>query len=281
MLSLNVALDELLVRHNFNFAAVYSPGGQLLAQSGKRTSSLQTFTRDINFQDANLGYVLIELDPGLLQQRMQRVWVGSLVIHGLIALLTAGIIWFYGDMVYLWVTLRISGRASIPIAEDVPQHPETEINRRTLLVIKIRPSRLVPVEGIIEAARLYEGELETASDEEWLVTFDTRCQLSNSLRCGLLIREITMLQTGKLHFKAGIDSASSDDLSMLRKQASYLASVSKQNLVVSERVNREIQANRITNAKTQQDELIPAEIKSHPFHSSLTGDGEVYVVEGQ
>lgn len=81
------------------------------------------------------------------------------------------------------------------------------------------------------------------------------------------------MRSGKLHFKAAIDSASVDELSMLRKQASYLASVSDQNLVVSQRVNKEIH--------DKSAEPIPGKIVLHRLHSSLTADGEVYIVDSQ
>ena len=135
-------------------------------------------------------------------------------------------------------------------------------------MVKIKPARLVPVEGISKACALYSGHLETLSDEEWLLTFDKNDQLFRSLRCGLLIRELVRLQTGKLYFKGGIDSATIDDLPMLRKQASYLASVSDENLLVSQRVNKLIQAEYLSN-----------NIQSQQFHSSLTAEGEVYYVE--
>lgn len=273
VLSLNVALDKLLARHNFDFAAVYNPDSQLLAQSGKHTNSHRSFTRDINFQDANLGYVLIELDSGLLQQRKQQILFTLLFIHSLIALLTMCFIWFYGDLTFLWVTSTVKYHTAKLVDEETSHHLEPPTDRCTLLVLKIKPARLVPLDGINKACLLYGGQLETASDEEWLITFDTDEQLSRSLCCGLLIKEITMLQTRKLHFKAGIDSGSVDELPMLRKQASYLASVSDQNLVVSQQVNKEIHDVSV--------EPIPGKIVLHQFHSSLTADGGVYVVDSQ
>jgi uncharacterized membrane protein affecting hemolysin expression len=270
VLSLNVLLDQLLARHNFNFAAVYNPDSKLLAQSGKHNNSRRSFTRDINFQDANLGYLLIELNSGLLHERSQQILFTLLFIHGLIALLTVCLIWFYGDLTYLWVANTGKSHAVQSAHERTPQE-EPPTDHCTLLVLKIKPARLVPLDEINQACSLYGGLLETATDEEWLVTFSTSDQLSRSLCCGLLIKEIAILHTGKLHFKAGIDMAPVDELSMLRKQASYLASVSDQNLVVSQRINREILDN--------PGDPVPGKIVSHQFHSSLTGDGEVYLVE--
>lgn len=272
VLSLNVVLDQLLARHNFDFAAVYNPDSQLLAQSGKSNRSQPSFSRDINFQDANLGYVVIELDSGLLQQRLQQILFISLLLHCLIALLTMGFIWFYGDLAYLWLSSNVKNDPAKPVDEETLHQDEPATGRCTLLVLKIKPARLVPLDGINKACALYGGRLETASDEEWLITFDTNEQLSRSLCCGLLIKELAM-QSGKLHFKAAIDSASVDELSMLRKQASYLASVSDQNLVVSQRVNKEIH--------DKSAEPIPGKIVLHRLHSSLTADGEVYIVDSQ
>jgi hypothetical protein len=150
----------------------------------------------------------------------------------------------------------------------VPAVMEAVTNNRSTLAVKIKPARLVPVKGIRKACALYGGLLETLSDEEWLLTFDKNDQLFRSLRCGLLIRELVRLQTGNLYFKGGIDSATIDDLPILRKQASYLASVSDENLLVSQRVNKQI-----------QDEYLSTNIHSQEFHSSLTADGEVYYVE--
>ena len=271
VLSLNVVLDQLLVRHNFDFAAVYNPDSQLLAQSGKATGSRQSFTRDINFQDANLGYLVIELDSSLIQQRLQQILFASLFIHCLIALFTAAFIWFYSDLAYLWLTSIVTYRPANSVNAETLQDAQAS-SRCTLLVLKIKPARLVPLEGIKKACSLYGGQLETASDEEWLITFDTNEQLSRSLCCGLLIKEIAT-RSGNLHFKSGIDSASIDELPMLRKQASYLASVSDQNLVVSQRVNKEIH--------DKSAEPIPGKIVLHRFHSSLIADGEVYVVDSQ
>tara|TARA_B100002003_G_scaffold222346_1_gene226088 strand:+ start:17002 stop:18024 length:1023 start_codon:yes stop_codon:yes gene_type:complete len=270
VLSLNVVLDELLARHNFDFAAIYNPDSQLLAQSGKHTTSRQSFTRDINFQDANLGHVLIELDSGLLKKRHQQIWIGSLLLHSLIGVLTTLFIWFYGDLAYLWINRTVDRRRTKP-ADETHHHQEVPTNYCSLLCVKIKPARLVPLEDIKKACALYGGQLEAASNEEWLITFTAESQLFQSICCGLLIKEILPKQAGKILFKAGIDAGSIEDLPLLRKQASYLASVSDQNLVISERVNEKVYDTSI--------DSIPITIESRQYHSTLITGGEVYVVE--
>lgn len=272
ILSLNVVLDNLLARNNFSFAAIYDSDNNLLAQSGKHSSNENSYTRDINFEDSSLGYALIELDSSQSQDKLLTILATSLILHSLIALVTFSLIWFYGDLFYLWVSYP-TGKTRLKVKKteaDVPTLAEPATDTRATLVVKIKPARLVPIEGIIKACALYGGQLETLSNEEWLLTFDKNDQLFRSIRCGLLIREIIRLQTGNLYFKAGVDAATLEELPMLRKQASYLASVSDENLLVSQRV-----AERI------QNEHISTNIQSQQFHSSLTADGEVYFVESQ
>ena len=273
VLSLNVILDELYNRNNFDFAAIYDPENNLLAQSGKHFGHQFVFTRDINFQDANLGHVMIELDASALEQKLQQVIIASGIIHGALIILTLGLIWFYGDLFYLWLTHTPvpEERVKIPIY-NLPPEAERPTSHRTLLALRLKPARLVPFDTIQDAATLFGADVETISNEEWLLTFNCRDQLENGLRCGLLITEIASLQTGNISVKAGLDSAPEDDLIMLRKQVRYLASVSDQNLLVSQRVNRKIHSENGKNLSGQ--------IETHQFHSSLTADGEVYVVEG-
>jgi len=268
ILSLNVVLDDLLARHNFNFAAIYDPDNNLLAQSGKHSSSEDSFTGDISFEVSSLGHVLIELDSNQSQGKFTIILAVSIGLHCLIALMTLGLIWFYGDLVYLWVTTP-PGKVRLKNKEtNIPALTKPSTNNRSMLVVKIKPARLVPVEGISKACSLYSGQLETLSNEEWLLTFDKSDQLLSSIRCGLLIREIIRLQPGNLYFKGGVDSSAVEELPMLHKHASYLASVSDENLLVSQRVNQKI-----------QDQHLSGNVKSQEFHSSLTADGEVYYVE--
>jgi hypothetical protein len=278
ILSLNVVLDDLLTRNNFSFAAIYDPDSNLLAQSGKHSSTEHSYTSDISFEVSALGHVLIELDSSQSQNKLQVILVASVVLHSLIAFITLGLIWFYSDLLFLWVSVP-PGRSHTKTEEEeseVPAITEAVTRYRSTLVVKIKPARLAPVEGINKACALYGGHLEALSDEEWLLTFDRGDQLFRSLRCGLLIRELVRLQPGNLYFKGGIDSAMIDDLPMLRKQASYLASVSDENLLVSQRVNKQIQDEYLsTNTSTNTS----TNIQSQQFHSSLTADGEVYYVE--
>ncbi len=270
VLSLNVVLDELLARHNFDFAAIYNPDSRLLAQSGKHTTSRQSFTGDINFQDTNLGHVLIELNSGSINERHQQIWISSLLLHTLIAVLTALFIWYYGDLAYPWITRTVDFRQPKPDKKSI-YHQEVSTDFCSLLSVKIKPARLVPLENIKMACELYGGHLEAASSEEWMITFTSESQLFQSICCGLLIQEILPQHAGKILFKAGIDSGPIEDLSMLRKQASYLASVSDQNLLISERVNEKVYETSI--------DSIPISIESRQYHSALVTGGEVYVVE--
>ena len=270
ILSLNVMLDDLLTRNNFSFAAIYDPDSNLLAQSGKHSSTEHSYTSDISFEVSALGHVLIELDSSQSQNKLQIILFAALILHGLIAVITLGIIWFYSDLLFLWISVppETSHAETNGEESEVPAATEPVTSNRSALVVKIKPARLVPVAGIGKACSLYGGYLETVSDEEWLLTFDKKDQLFRSIRCGLLIRELVRLQTGNLYFKGGIDSATIDDLPMLRKQASYLASVSDENLLVSQEVNKQI-----------REEHLSTNIQSQEFHSSSTADGEVYYVE--
>lgn len=270
ILSLNVVLNELLARNNFHFAAIYDPDNNLLAQSGRHINSNHSYTRNINFESSTLGHVLIELDSSRSEKKLRVVFATSLILHGFIFFITLGIIWFYGDRLQNWLYERSTRVRTDAIKEvrDEPTQTEPPTDNRSTLAIKIKPARLVPLAAIGKACSLYNGQLETLSDEEWLLTFDKADQLFRSIRCGLLIREIVKLQPGNLYFKGGIDSASADDLPMLRKQSSYLASVSDENLLVSKRVNRQL-----------QEHYSETGIAAQQFHSSLIADDEVFYVE--
>lgn len=275
LLSLNVVLDDLLANESFEFAAIYDTNNNLLAQSGKQQKPQQSYTRSIIFQDSSLGHVLVTLETRTRTEKIIQILAGALMLHLLIALLVTGLIWFYGDLMYLWITkqpLKTHAKFNpgTAIQRDAESSLEAEpvINERTLLAIKIRPARLAPTESIARACTLYNGKLDKISDEEWCLSFDTSDQLGKSVRCGLLIKKIVDLQARKLSFKAGIDAAPKEDMSMLRKQTSYLASLSDQNLLVSQGVNAQILKSRLSPM-----------IKSLPFHSSASTDGKVYYLE--
>ncbi len=272
ILSLNVLLDDLLSGNSFDFAAIYDSDNKLLAQSGQQEDGQNAYTRVINFQNSTLGYVLIALDMSQGQKAMQNILLVTLSTYLLIASLTIVSIWFYGDLLFLWVTNRGTTKTFSrtrtkvePASDDSPKSDD-----RTLLAIKIKPARLVPVEALHQACALYGGSLVPVGEEEWSIQFDTPDQLIRSLRCGLLIKRIIDLQTGKLTYRAGIDSNLAAELPLLRKQASYLASVAEENLLVSQRVKEEIVSLGLVSL-----------VEVAPFHSSATAGGEVYSIESK
>ncbi len=268
VLSLNVILDELRNRGNFDFAAIYNPNNQLLAQSGKQLSLEQSFTREINFQDTNLGYVLIELDRTEISSIQDTLVATTIILHGLIAAAVCALLWFYGDFLYLYLT-GTGRKGRQPAA--IPEHSSETTTECTLLAIKMKPARLIPLGEIQAACSLYGATLaQPAGDEDWLLSFCSVDQTVKSLRCALLIKAIVALQPRVLNFKAGLDMGHIEALPTIRKQASYLASASEQCVLATQRIKQAL--DRTENAYLQD------KIATQQFHSAFTADGQVYEV---
>ncbi len=269
VLSLNVLLDDLMARGNFEFAAVYGPDNRLLAQSGRHIDEEVSFTRTINYQDANLGYALVQLDQGPLQARVLQLLAVLVTLQLAVIVSTGAAIHFYGDLLYLWISGRSPSATRSKSTLTSSKGAGEEVMDCTVLALKIRPARLIPVEQVTDAAAIYGAEIEASSDEEWVLTFRTPEHLSNGLLCGLLVREIIARQPGNLSFRAGADLAEKEETAILRKRASYLASLADGNLLVSQRVHT-----RFTTTTT-----CPGNLVLTPYHSSLTIEGEVFAVE--
>lgn len=272
-LSLNVILGDLVRRGDVSFASVYSADNRLMAQAGRRTDELQLFNHDISFQNTSAGYVQLGLSrddiagetAGLLSFALS-VW---LIIAGTIAAFG----WLYGDLLYLW--LGGAGSTKRPTDEsepeaDAPEAPEPVAIEQTILVIKIRPYRQLDAhfESIMKAIALYGGEAQVTDGDDIIVVFRRAEQLTRSECTARLINALMSRARGNIAVKTGLHQYRSDDdpadIEKARKHATYLASIADGNLLVSRRVFEEAD----TSHRARFEE----------FHSSLTPDGEVYLL---
>ncbi|MEX0943041.1 MAG: hypothetical protein WD002_10895 [Pseudomonadales bacterium] len=275
VLSLNVILSDLLEKGDFAFASVYSTDNRLLAQVGRNRSNLQTFTRDVVFQNASPGYVQLGLDHSGIDARVRNlVAMATMVLITLVAFIFL-LVWHYGDFLYFWWSAPESNsgtadKSSDTNAESTTPEIEDITGDLTILVIKVRPVRLLEanLDKINSALSLYRGEVELTVGDDIVVKFSTHDQVFQAVFCGTLVASILRLTRGSKQVKLGLHVASlteGDDVAKAIKHAKYLASISDNKLLSSRKVF----------AKVGQSDRIALQ----EFHSSLTPDGEVYFVE--
>ncbi|HIG41306.1 MAG: hypothetical protein ABGY96_14565 [bacterium] len=273
-LGLNVLLADLLNNNNFDFASVSNASNNLLAQVGKRNASSRIFTQQVTFQDTIAGSVQIGFNQNVIRSQINKVVILSLAFHGLLALILALVGWVYGDMIYLWI---MQSRSSAPVVGD--KGPEAasvamdlqQVTSTTILVLKIRPVRLLPEHQhqIDQALTLYAGEPQATGSDDIEIHFNHADQLFQATCSGLLILALFHQLETPIVIKAGmhqIDRGNTSDFEKGRKHASYLASISENQLLTSRIIREAI-------ASSDQYDL-------KPFHSSMTPDGEVYCIDG-
>lgn len=271
LLSLNVVLSDLLAKGNFTFASVYSADNRLLAQVGRNRNNLQTFTRDVVFQNASPGYVQLGLDLGGIDTRVRNlVGITAFVLAILIAAISL-IVLRFGDLLYFWWS---APARNMPVADTDPDPAPPEIEDITgdvtVLVIKVRPTRQLGAnrEKIGRALSLYRGEVEPTEGDDIVVKFSTHDQVLQAVLCSKLVARILSLARGSKQVKLGMHVASlteGDEVKKAIKHAKYLASISENKLLSSRKVF----------AKLGQSDRVSLQ----EYHSSLTPDGEVYFLE--
>ena len=253
-LSLNIMLRNLLNQGDIAHVAVYDAERNLIAQAGKRDIAHSVFTRDITSHNTLMGHLKL----GLQSDKMPilSVIITASTLFSLLSLGFASLIWFYGDVFFIWIT---SPKEEKSVAAE--QQAEA-----CWLVIKIKPGRLIDAhrEKLFEACRLYNGEQQSRGDDI-LVAFHSGEHIQNSICCALLIKAITDLLPGNINFKAGLDIG--EDEEVARKHAAYLAGISDQQVLVSVRVFK------------QQNERQGQNVLLSELHHSLIGEGEVYTAE--
>ena len=276
VLGLNVTLNNLLDKGDFSFASVYSANNKLLAQAGKNSGNLVMFTRDVVFQNAAAGTLQIGLSPDLVAAPIRTILFTSLLVPLIFVAIILLFGWSYADYVYLWLTLPAAQRRPAAVEAPAPEtgdpSPPTEAmpvdDRVTLLVIKIRPVRLIEAHRsmVTRALALHHGEVSFTSGSDFVVTFRTSGQIVDAIRAALLVNTLLHLGRDHLTVKLGLHTtASIDEAGKATKQATYMASISDNLLLASKDVFQ-------TLGESQ-------EVTLHAFHSSLTPDGEVYFVD--
>jgi len=285
ILSLNVVLNRLVGQGNFDFASVYSVDNRLLAQAGRAPSadSARTFTRDITWQNASLGYLQIGLGSQAIDETVFTTLIIVLGLHLLVGAATGLAVWYYSDLIYLWIALPAAQdqtpkpTTSNIAAEDTvaaaPVKP-TRVTTPLVMVAKIRPARLLPdhIRHIRKALSLYGGDLAPLEGDNMMINFNREDAIFQAICSGLLLLEMFRVIGAPISLKVGLDAASlpADNaltaLGNARKHASYLASMADNKLLISIQAFRQISA--------------PERYVITPYHSALSPDGQVFSVDG-
>lgn len=274
LLSLNVVLNDLTAKGDFSFASVYSVDNRLLAQAGRNGGDLLIFTRDVVFQNASAGSVQIGLGKQYLTTPTTRILMIVILVHLMLVICLGTVGWLYGDFVYLWMTRPGSAGIAPPRAgtvTPVPARMDHAIDQVTILVIKIKPARQLHAheKTIMKALALYHGSLEATEGDDLVITFTGDNQISQAIRCGLLINSIMHSTHANITVKLGLHATpatgGSPAIAGAKKQATYIASISENKLLASR------QAYQLGGGYEQAI--------MHAFHSSLAPDGDMYCVE--
>ena len=260
--SLNVILRDLLSSAYFEFAAIYDADGSLITQAGKSARTQTTFTRDITSQNTVVGH----LSLGLTTKHFPtgRIIITAMLISMILGIIIGLIIWFYGSILYLWITGTLPekkrGLPVLTMSDAGAPNADT-----CWLTIRLEPDRLVNVhrKKLEEACLLYSGEVQTRHND-LTVAFNNGQHIQNAICCGLLIKVISELIPGNINFKAGI--AIGEDEETTPKHAAYLSSISDQQLLVSKGVRQRQMLRPVNNVQFRE------------YKHSLTGKDEVYVV---
>lgn len=270
-LSLNVLLNELLLRGNFKFASVYNYDNELLAQVGQSANTV-IFTKDVTSQNATTGYVQLGQGREQISLQITKALQVSLGFHLLLLSLILFFGGYYGDLFYLWMMQeKVLLKPGLPKVERKDNSAiMTTSCEVTFLALKLRPSRLLNryVDKIRAAHALYGGEFELSDNGDIMIFFRGVDQLSQASYTGLLVLALFERVDAPVTIKAGLhcvgDQTITGEFEKARKHTSYLASISENQLLTS----------RLVNQRT----LNLNHLEQHAFHSSMAPDGEVFSI---
>ena len=256
-LSLNITLRDIGSRGEFEFAAIHDAERNLIAQVGKPDETHLIFTRDVTLQNILAGHLRLGLKPN--KTPVTEIIIATLVIFFALGAGFGVVVWFYGDLFFTWIIGRDKDGSTEPIQQEI-LHQDI-----CCLIIRIKPDRLIEAhrDKLANACLLYSGRQETHGDDI-MITFRSGQHIQNSICCALLIKAITELLPGKLSFKAGFDIGENEEA--IRKHASYLAGISEQQLLVSQRIYN-------------YHEGLFENVQLADTHHPIVGDGEVFTAE--
>jgi len=287
ILSLNVVLNQLVAQGNFDFASIYSADNRLLAQAGRApsTHSARMFTRDITWQSASIGYLQVGLGSQAIDEPVFNTLIFILCLHLLIGAATGLTVWFYSDLIYLWIALP-ARRSQLPnnalsddtdhiVAKPRPQSPAVGgAEAQVVMVAKLLPARLLPehIQRIGKALSLYGGELAPLEGDNMVISFSRDDAAYRAICSGLLLLDMFRVIEAPISLNVALDMGRGTTIDAVntpgnaRKHASYLASMADNKLLISVQVFKQI--------NTSKRYVI------QPYQSALSPDGQVFEVEG-
>lgn len=288
-LSLTVLLNDLVQHGVFEKATVFGADNSLVASAGDATGSLSTvYTAEVPYQDSVAGYVRISLAHERLFTDNSTILFWILFLN-LALLVGSG---FYAAYIARYLvtsrpvdthhtesetpsqtTKRDLGfslpivKASTRLDRKIPGQ-ETDFDQFSILVLKIRPARVVDSlsSRIKQVATLYKGRIESFDDEITLL-FTHPDQHCFHAVCAALVIQSLARESGFTEYRAGMDCGTDkNEVKQARKKASYYASVARNELLVSRTV--------------YLHENISGKTKISEFHSSMAPDSLLYRIHG-
>lgn len=273
-LGLNVLLTEFVQKQYFEYASAYNADHQLLSQAGKRSSKIDyhIFTADISFQNENQGFVEVGVNPGIIHQSVSEGLTYLLFSHLLLALL---FIFFYLRPDWFWKYLPTQvfrqhlihrKRSEAPPFESSTENELLPQEDSRIVVIVIKTAPISRSENhlfwISRSLSLYGGEIQYQQPGDYYIAFSGVNSVIDTLCCALLIQTICMQMNQQNEFKAGIHIAQQENGEICRKHASYLASISKNSVLISREVKDTLSGY--------------TDIKVSEYHDSAVSENQVY-----
>lgn len=224
ILSINVLAKRSAKTGQLAFIAIYDAGNNLLAQSGRESAGVRSFTREITFQDSLVGSIRIVLTevPGI-SPLLVVLWL-------LAAGLLLGLVYIFGP--------GLLSPAAAPQVQAADAEPVLLVTdgpvEECILVVRIRPARHLAkhFNRFFEAARLYQGIVEQTTPEELVIHFEGPDASYMAACTGLLIRQLAGRIGGNISF-GGTLNLIGDEPEKIRKAASYLASIAEGELLLA------------------------------------------------
>jgi uncharacterized membrane protein affecting hemolysin expression len=269
VLSLTVITTKLTKNEPVLSVSIYNDSDQLLvqsrkaqskiSQSGQGSSSQDSFTAEITFQDSVVGFVRIS--AASIEQSLALPLTALAILYVLWVGLTLSTA---GPALNFILGIKNS-RVKHKGEGDDPEATATDSDyvEEALLIVRIKPARTLTryFNRFFRAAKLYGGIVEQTTPEELVIHFEGPDAIFLSVCAGLLLQKIAHQTQGKVGYGAVLTSA--DDSDKNRKSASYLASISEGDLLFSEK-----------------DILLDERIIVSSFHHSLVNSNDLLRVSG-
>ena len=279
-LSLSVVLSDFINASPVIYASVYDTENRLVGKAGSENhaSYNSVFRSEITFQREFLGYIEIRIGKDIIRDSAKD-GVFYVLVSAFLVLGISGFLQFTRADKMIWIFFaslmeKYSGstghnplpETSLPENNKILDIKEESDRIQFLLVIKFtNQHREKDMHHLIQLLeQLYDTRVLAYQTGEFCIGSKSSQCLTDLVCIASLLKKIASQQFPALEIKFGIHAGRHGKIDLLKKETSYIASISRGEILISKATSELMQ--------------LPEDIFFNIWHDSAVSDNEVLVL---